>query len=107
MTMTFHISEALLIERALFVTAMILIFGFMSIGGLYLLRRWLLPARSLTPSLQEASAGLDQFGPAATQVEAIARLLVRLRGSNPKNSGRKHRRNRRSRARLRNDLRAG
>jgi hypothetical protein len=39
MTMTFHIGEALLIERAVFVAAVILIFGLVSIGGLYLLRR--------------------------------------------------------------------
>jgi hypothetical protein len=75
MTMTFHISEALLIERALFVAAMILIFGLISIGGLYLLRRRIMPARNTAPSLQEALAGLDQAGPATTQVEAMARIV--------------------------------
>jgi hypothetical protein len=72
--MTFHISEALLIERALFVSSMILIFGFMSIGGLYLLRRRMMPARSSASSLQDtlALSGKDK-------AETIARALERLR----------------------------
>ena len=37
--MTFHISEALLIERAIVVSGTILLFGLVSIGGLLLLRR--------------------------------------------------------------------
>jgi hypothetical protein len=73
MTMTFHISEALLIERTLFVSSMILIFGFMSIGGLYLLRRRMMPARSSASSWQDvlALSGKDE-------AETIARVLERL-----------------------------
>jgi hypothetical protein len=75
MTMTFHISEALLIERTLFVAAMILMFGFLSIGGLYLLRRRMMPARSSASSLQDAlaPAGKDE-------AEAIVRFIERLSG---------------------------
>ena len=73
MTMTFHISEALLIERTLFVSSMILIFGFMSIGGLYLLRRRLMPARSSASSLQDAlPLGRKD------EVEAMVRFIERL-----------------------------
>ena len=73
MTMTFHISEALLIERTLFVSSMILIFGFMSIGGLYLLRRRMMPARSSASSWQDvlALSGKDE-------AETIVRVLERL-----------------------------
>jgi hypothetical protein len=46
MTITFHISETLLVERALVVIATILIFGLISIGGLYLLRRRIQPSPS-------------------------------------------------------------
>jgi|HubBroStandDraft_1064217.scaffolds.fasta_scaffold649655_2 hypothetical protein len=77
MTMTFHISEALLMERALFVGAMILIFGLISIGGLYLLRRRIEPVRGSAPAWQNASAvGRDE-------AEAFARVLVRLSGGKP------------------------
>jgi hypothetical protein len=73
MTMTFHISEALLIERALFVAAMILIFGLISIGGLYLLRLRMMPARSSASSLQAALplGGKDE-------ADALARFLERF-----------------------------
>jgi hypothetical protein len=76
MTMTFHINEALLIERALFVAAMILIFGLISIGGLYLLRRRMIPARSSASFLQDAlpPGGKDE-------AEAIARFVERLNRS--------------------------
>jgi|SRR5579862_214126 len=76
MTMTFHISEALLIERALFVSSMILIFGFVSIGGLYLLRRRMMPARNSASSLQDALplGGKDE-------AEVIVRFIERLSGS--------------------------
>jgi hypothetical protein len=37
--MNFHIGQALLIERTLVVSATILFFGFLSVGGLWLWRR--------------------------------------------------------------------
>jgi hypothetical protein len=37
--MTFYISEMLLVERAIVVSATILLFGLVSTGGLWLLRR--------------------------------------------------------------------
>jgi hypothetical protein len=74
MTMTFHISDALLIERALFVAAMILIFGLISIGGLYLLRQRMIPARSPASSSPDASLQLG----GKDEVETIARLVERL-----------------------------
>jgi hypothetical protein len=71
--MTFHISESLLIERALFISSMIVMFGLISIGGLYLLRRRMMPARSSASSLQDALplGGKDE-------AETIARLIERL-----------------------------
>jgi len=37
--MTFHISQALVIERTIVISITILLFGLVSIGGLWLLRR--------------------------------------------------------------------
>ena len=37
--MTFHISQSLLIERTIVISITILLFGLISIGGLWLLRR--------------------------------------------------------------------
>jgi hypothetical protein len=37
--MTFHISQALLIERTIVISVTIVLFGMLSIGGLLLLRR--------------------------------------------------------------------
>jgi hypothetical protein len=46
MTVTLHIGEALLVDRAIVVGVAILVFGFISIGGLYLLRRLLPPTQN-------------------------------------------------------------
>jgi hypothetical protein len=75
-TFTIHISEALLLERAIVVSAVILIFGFISIGGLWLLRRRLassISVRTATksePSIQEQEA-------LVTYVDQIAALARR------------------------------
>jgi len=73
MTMTFHISEGLLIERALFVAAMILVFGLISIGGLYVLRQRMMPARDSASALQVALP----LG-SKVEAEALARFLERI-----------------------------
>lgn len=72
--MTFHISQELLFERAIVVWATILLFGLVSIGGLWLWRRLSLSADVIEEKTAERLRAMAAENDAAL-VAAISRYI--------------------------------
>jgi hypothetical protein len=82
--MTFHIGEALLIERAITIAVTIVAFGLMSIGGLYLLRPRRLASRQSGSSESKAhsrrGAHAEQGSDSSGSGEKLEKLEQILQG---------------------------
>ena len=80
--MTFHITQALVIERAIVISTTILLFGLLSIGGLSLWRRFAaatFPANAQRTNPAPAAADQDDLAEMARRLEMALRNAPRPR----------------------------